>query len=97
MEGEKEFNENQGGKVECQGGSLGCRGEILYRESGEVLEQAAQRGCGYSVPGGVQDEVGWGPGLTRASSGGWWPCLWQGGWNLMILAVPSNPSQTMVL
>jgi len=27
-----------------------------------VLEQAAQRGCGYSVPGGVQGQVGWGPG-----------------------------------
>ena len=32
------------------------------RESGEVLEQAAQRGCGCPVPGGVQDQVGWGPG-----------------------------------
>ena len=31
-------------------------------ESGEVLAQAAQRGCGYPVPGGVQGEVGWGPG-----------------------------------
>lgn len=24
-------------------------------------------------------------------SDGWQPCLWQGGWNLMILVVPSNP------
>ena len=37
-------------------------GEVLYRESGEVMEQAAQRGCGCSIPGGVQDQVGWGPG-----------------------------------
>ena len=38
-------------------------GEVLYKESGEVLEQAAQRGCGYPDPGGVQGQVGWGPGL----------------------------------
>jgi len=37
-------------------------GEVLYRESGEVLEQAAQRGCGCSIPEGVQDYIGWGPG-----------------------------------
>jgi len=33
-------------------------GEILYQKSGEVLEQAAQRGCGCSIPGGVQGQVG---------------------------------------
>ena len=27
-----------------------------------VLEQAAQRGCGYPVPGAVQVQVEWGPG-----------------------------------
>jgi len=27
-----------------------------------MLEQAAQRGCGCLVPGGVQGQVGWGPG-----------------------------------
>ena len=27
-----------------------------------MREQAAKRGCGCSVPGGVQDQVGWGPG-----------------------------------
>ena len=27
-----------------------------------MLEQAAQRGCGCPVPGGVQGQVGWGPG-----------------------------------
>ena len=36
--------------------------EVLYCESGEVLEQAAQRGCGCPIPGGVQGQVGWGPG-----------------------------------
>jgi len=37
-------------------------GEVLYYESGEVLEQVAQRGCGCPIPGGVQGQVGWGPG-----------------------------------
>ena len=27
-----------------------------------MLEQAAQRDCGCPVPGGVQGQVGWGPG-----------------------------------
>ena len=27
-----------------------------------MLEQAAQRGCGCPIPGGVQGQVGWGPG-----------------------------------
>ena len=27
-----------------------------------MLEQAVQRGCGCPVPGGVQGQVGWGPG-----------------------------------
>ena len=35
---------------------------FLYYESGEVLEQAAHRGCGCPVPGGVQGQAGWGPG-----------------------------------
>ena len=39
-----------------------CQGEALYYESGEVLEQAAQRGSGGPIPGGVQGQVGWGPG-----------------------------------
>ena len=33
--------------------------DVLHRESGEVLEQTAQGGCRCSVPGGVQDQVGW--------------------------------------
>jgi len=36
-------------------------GDVLYRESGEVLKQAAQRGCGCSIPGGVQSQAGSGP------------------------------------
>ena len=30
-----------------------CQGEVLHRESGELLAQAAQRGCGCPIPGGV--------------------------------------------
>ena len=40
-------------------------GEVLYYESGEVLEQSAQRGCGCPVPGGIQGQLGWGPGQPR--------------------------------
>jgi len=36
--------------------------EVLYYESAEVLEQAAQRGCECPIPGGVKGQVGWGSG-----------------------------------
>ena len=36
--------------------------EVLYQESGEVMERAAQGGCGCPVPEGVQGQVGWGLG-----------------------------------
>ena len=29
--------------------------------------------------------------------GGWWPCLWQGGWSFMILGVSSNLGHSMIL
>jgi len=32
--------------------------EILHYESGETLEQVAQRSCGCPVPGNVQGQVG---------------------------------------
>ena len=34
---------------------------FTHYESGEVLEQAAQRGCGCLIPEGVQGQVVWGP------------------------------------
>ena len=40
---------------------------LFHWESGTMLEQAAQRGCGGPIPGGVQSQVGWGlgqPGLV---------------------------------
>lgn len=33
-----------------------------FSESGEALAQAAQRGCGCPILGGVQGQVGWGCG-----------------------------------
>jgi len=47
------------------------RGEILHNEggeSGEALEQVAQRSCGCPFPGSVQGQVGWSseqPGLVE--------------------------------
>ena len=70
---------------------------MFFTESGEVLEQAAQRGCGCPVPGGVQGQVGWGPGqpgLVNGEVGG--PAR-QGGWRFMILEVPSNPGHSVTL
>jgi len=40
---------------------LDVRGKF-FTMSGEVLPQAARRGCGCPVCGGVQGQVGWGPG-----------------------------------
>jgi len=71
---------------------------VLYYESGEVLEQAAQRGCGCPIPGSVQGQFGWGPAhcgpVLNVEVGG--PAL-SGDWSLMILEVPSNPSHLMIL
>jgi len=37
-------------------------GEVLYQESGRVLEQAAQSSCGCPIPGGFQCQNAWGAG-----------------------------------
>jgi len=45
------------------GGNFGCQGEILHRESDEVLEQLPSEVVDApSITGGVQGQVGWGPG-----------------------------------
>jgi len=63
-----------------------------------VLEQSALRGCGCSIPGGVQDQVGWGPGqLGLVPDRRLVALLVARGWNLMIPEVPSNPSHSMIL
>jgi len=40
--------------------------EILHCEDSETLEQIAQQGCGWPLPGSIQGQAGWGsaqPGL----------------------------------
>jgi len=64
-----------------------------------VLEQAAQRGCGCPIPGGVQGQVGWGPGqpgLVLSVAVGGPACGW-GVVFLMIFEVPSNPMHSEIL
>jgi len=36
-----------------QSSTLAGQGEVFYWESGEMLEETAQRGCGCPIPGGV--------------------------------------------
>jgi len=45
-------------------GTANCSsGEVLYYESGEVMEQLPREAVDApSIPGGVQGQVGWGPG-----------------------------------
>lgn len=62
-----------------------------------MLEQIAQGGYGYPIPGAVYGQVGWGPGqsyLVSDLAAGNPPVV--GGWNF-ILEVPSNPSYSMIL
>ena len=72
-------------------------GSFFYQESGEVLEKPAQRGCGCPILGGVQGWMGPWAAWSTIRYGGWQPCLRQGGWSLMVLEVPSNPSRSMIL
>ena len=64
-----------------------------------MLERAALRGCGCSVPGGVQGQVGRGPGqpglVLNVEVGG--PACGGGRWSFMILEVVSNPSHSTIL
>ena len=64
-----------------------------------MLEQATQRGCECPIPGGVQGQVGWGPGqhglVLNVEVGG--SVFGRGGWRFMILEVPFNPSHCMIL
>ena len=50
-----------------------------------------------SVPGGVQDQVGWGPGQPGLVNGEVGGPAQQGGWRFMILEVPSNPGHSVIL
>ena len=59
-----------------------------------MLEQAAQRSCECTVPGDIQDQVGWSPGQP-GQVGGSQPRA--GSWNWMGFKVPSTPSHSMIL
>ena len=43
--------------------------EILYPEGSEELAQAAQSSCGCPISGGIQGQVGWGPGQPELVGG----------------------------
>jgi len=63
-----------------------------------VLEQAAQRGRGCPIPGGVEGQVGWGPGqpaLVLDVEVGGSACGRV--WSLMILEAPSNTGHSVIL
>ena len=46
-----------------------------------------------SRPGWMGPWAAW----SSIKCGGWWPCLWQGGWSFMILEVPSSPGHSVIL
>ena len=46
-----------------------------------------------SKPGWMGPWAAW----SSITCGGWWPCLWQGGWRFMIHEVSSNPSHSVIL
>ena len=52
-----------------------------------------------SIPGGVQGQVGWGPGqpglVLNVEVGG--PACGGGGWRFMILEIPSNLGHSVIL
>jgi len=63
-----------------------------------MLEQAAHRGCGCSIPEGIKDQVEWGlgqPGLVPDLEVGGPAC--GRGLELDDPWVPSNPSHSMIL
>ena len=76
---------------------LDVRGSSLPGD-GEVLEQLPREAVDApSIPGGVQGQVGWGPGQPGLVNGEVGGPAWQGGWRFMILEVPSNPGHSVIL
>ena len=51
-----QFYDNRAEKGQIE---IRCKEEVLHCEGGEALEQVAQEGCGCSIPGSVQSQVGW--------------------------------------
>ena len=44
--------------------------KMFYLKGGEALGQAAQRSFGCPIPGGIEGQVGWGPGQLHLVCGG---------------------------
>jgi len=65
---------------------------IFHSEGDEALAQVAQRSCGCPVPEGIQGH-GWGPGQADLVGGN---LPMAGGWNYMIVEVPSNLGHSLV-
>jgi len=57
-----------------------------------MMEQAAQRSCGFPVPGSVQGHVGWDCDLMGGD-----PACGRGIVNWMFIKVPSNPNHSIIL
>ena len=93
--------QHKGGWFGAEGGQIevGCEGEAVDRESGEVLEQLPREAVDApSIRGGVEGQVDGALGSLG------WSEMWRlvalcvaGGWIFMILEVPSNPSHSVML
>ena len=89
-----EWLEGEGGQI-----SVGCQGEVLYRESGEVLEQLPTE----AVDPRPSLEVF--KARLDGALGSLGCCeMWRlvalrvaGGWRFVILEVPSNPGHSVIL
>ena len=79
----------------CSVSTSSCGGEeVLYCESGEVLEQLPIAAVDAPVHPWRCSRPGWmGPWVTWSSikCGGWWPCLWRGGLEIYDPWGPSQP------
>ena len=75
-----------------------CSGGFFLKQDGpQTFHQHLMEGCGCPFPGGVQGQVGWGPGqpgvVLNVEAGG--SAYGRGDWSFMILEVPSNPGHSV--
>ena len=66
----------------------------LHCEGGEVLAQAAQRNCGYPIPGGVPSQAGWGFGQS-VQTGVSFPMA--GGQNQVVFKSSFKPNHSLII